>query len=304
MRIALISDLHVSQSAVAPPALARVVTVLAALRPDAVVLGGDMTSGNDGDRAQPALVATWWAALAAALAPLHAAGIPVLPIAGNHDFYSAAHRDGYRAAFSDLAARVPFPLSGTPPLNYSATLGAAHLSFAHVVDQALLPETAAFLRADLASPAARAARVRLVFGHVPLFSAMGHTNPSFRDALGRLLAEGRADLYASGHEHLVWDEVLPTAAGSVRQLIIGTACAGYRYPLRDAIVRDHARGLRCRMPASGRSFALAHAGDGHQAFDHTFALLDLDDSGLHVRPMALNAAGEAVDFYLPDEAQV
>src|SRR5438477_613904 len=76
------------------------------------------------------------------------------------------------------------------------------------------------------------AKLRLTIGHVPVASAIGHTNDGFRRALGGLLAAGGVAAYFCGHEHVSWDEDLDVGGGrTLRQVTVGTAGASYTFPL-------------------------------------------------------------------------
>jgi peptidoglycan hydrolase-like protein with peptidoglycan-binding domain len=293
--IAVLGDVHVTTGGAVPAAFTAVVRAVSALRPRCVVLGGDATSGNPDDGYAIERVRTWWHAFQGALAPFRAAGTPILAIAGNHDFYTKAHQDGYREAWADLQSwAAPLAIAGTPPLSYSCDVDGFHLSLAHVIDQDIAGDVARWLAADLAGAAA--AKARICFGHVPLVSAMGHSSTSFRASFGGLLAAGRATLYLSGHEHLVWDEVLDVPGGKVRQVIVGTPGASYTYPLRPDLVGRYCVGARGTLPGSGAVFTIDPA-TGSQAQQVAFVLLECEDDGtVRVRPMALDKDGSVMDF--------
>jgi Calcineurin-like phosphoesterase/Putative peptidoglycan binding domain len=293
--IAVLGDVHVTTGNAVPPAFIGVVRAVSALRPRCVVLCGDATSGNPDDGFPIERVRTWWHAFRDALAPLRATGTPILPIAGNHDAYTKAHRDGYHEAWADLRAwAAPLSITGAPPLSYACDVDGFHLSLAHVIDQDIASDVARWLAADLAGAAA--AKARICFGHVPLISAMGHSSTSFRASLGSLLAAGRATLYLSGHEHLVWDEMLDVPGGKVRQVIVGTPGASYTYPLRQDLVGRYCRGAHGTLPASGAVFTL-DPNTGYQAQQVAFVLLECGDDGtVRVRPMALDKDGSVMDF--------
>jgi len=257
---AIISDIHVKQSGQVSDAFLAVVQNLGQLAPRFVVMSGDATNGNPGDKADEAAVATWWQAFFAAVAPLGAAGTPLLPIAGNHDYYTDAHRRGYVAAWSQAtssaAAALGVALSGRPPLYYAFVLGGVHFTFLHVVDQTLELEVAEFLRSELAGDAARSAALRLGFGHVPLLSMMGKSNLDFCAELGGILAQGNVAAYFSGHEHLYWDQVLAFGDARLRQIHVGTAGGTYHFPLSQSTYAAHCQGDRGTIPYTGKSFDL------------------------------------------------
>lgn len=91
-----------------------------------------------------------------------------------------------------------------------------HFALAHVVDQAIDRDVADWLTGDLA--AAANARIRLVFGHVPLFSVIRRPARQFVGRFGPILEHGHADFYIAGHEHIAWDETfsLPRATCCAR----------------------------------------------------------------------------------------
>ncbi|HEX4418300.1 MAG TPA: metallophosphoesterase [Kofleriaceae bacterium] len=173
---AVLSDLHLPNPRAAT--VDRTVEGLIALGVRLVIVAGDHTNGSQLVDHRRGRVKAWWASVTEALEPLHAAGIAVLPIAGNHDTYLSWQREGYEQAFADLERwTAPFTLnSGTgrgvarAPYSYSLDVDGVHFALAHVVDQSIDRDVAGWLTDDLA--AAANARLRFVFGHVPLFSVL------------------------------------------------------------------------------------------------------------------------------------
>lgn len=295
-RFAIISDVHVYSTGKVPGSFTTVLAQLAELAPRFVVLGGDATVGNPEDGVPSERVRLWWHSMHDALRPLREAGIPILPIAGNHDYYTPAHRQEYRLAWPQLAAdfaRVAaLSEGGDPPLYYSARVDDVHLSFVHVVDQKIDETVEAWLRRDLA--AAADAALRLVIGHVPLVSMMGHTSESFKQKLGSLLAERQVAAYFSGHEHLVWDQVLTFDSGTVRQIHVGTASGTYHYPLNQATYDATCIGDHGTIPLTQTRFALV-PGTRQQADKVNICMVELDETSFVVRPMSLRE-GRLVPF--------
>lgn len=287
-RFAIVSDIHVFSSGKVPANFTTVVARLAQLAPRFVVVSGDATVGNPADGVPAERVRLWWQSFMEALRPLRAAGIPVLPIAGNHDYYTEAHRDEYRLAWPDLAADfagvAPFVAGGEPPLYYSVRIDGLHLSLAHIVDQYMDPQVEAWLRSDLA--AALDAELRLVIGHIPLVSMMGHSSESFKNQLGSLLGQGLVAAYFSGHEHLVWDQELEFDTGTVRQIHIGTASGTYHYPLNQSTYDAHCRGDHGTIPLTGTRFALI-PGTRQQADKVTLCLVEIDGGAFTVQHLSL-----------------
>ncbi|MGN6105906.1 MAG: metallophosphoesterase family protein [Kofleriaceae bacterium] len=313
---AVLSDIHVPRSGEVPLVVERVIDAVIAERPRFVVITGDFT---DGERWDPAWrlreVPGWWRAARRLVDRIRAAGIPVLPIAGNHDSYLIVHRQDYAATWRDLDA-LAAPLRVTAarqppgaialdaaPFCYSVEVDGVHLTLAHVVSQSLAPEVAAWIARDL--EAARGARLRLVFGHVPLSSVATEPARGFLDRFGRILARGRADLYIAGHEHLAWDEVIALPDGSpLRQVLVGTASAFWRFgptPAARARARcvEHADRARCSMPYDHRPFELRREhGRWFELEPRTFTLFTIDGDRVVERPFAVRADGGVAPFGL------
>jgi predicted phosphodiesterase len=309
---AVLSDLHVPSTS-SRPTVERLVAALVELKPRAVIITGDHTNGSPADGPNRARRKLWWETLTTVLEPLRAAGIPVLPVAGNHDSYLVHQRDGYARTFADLA-RWAAPLEVTSvasndpvasaPFSYSVEIDGVHFSLAHIVSTAMNPQVAAWLADDLAR--SQDDRLRLVFGHVPLSSVVAKT-PSARQMahLGPILEQGHADLYVAGHEHLVWDEDVTLPEGAVlRQILVGCSSGYYNFGPSPASKRRAActRDLRCRMPNGGGLFTL-HKGRKDRLIQHhqnSFTLFTVDRKGVTARPMTIDAEGRVVDFYLEE----
>jgi UDP-2,3-diacylglucosamine pyrophosphatase LpxH len=290
--LAFVSDIHVrASSSLTPERFVSVVQNLAGFGLRFVVMGGDATSGNEGDGHDGARVASWWQSFKEALLPLRDAGVPVLPIAGNHDYYTGAHKQGYAEAWAEVASGdgARFDLRGQPPFSYWFVEGDVFFLFLHVVDQALSQQVEAFAREALATVAAQQARLRLCFGHVPLVSMMGRSNLAFCEQLGRLLAEGGVAAYFSGHEHLFWDQLLPFGELNLRQIHVGTASGAYHFPLSQSVYAAHCQGDRGTLPNGGLTFELI-PGTRQQKDEVTLALIDIhldEGPGYSVKPLTL-----------------
>ncbi|TMQ19294.1 MAG: hypothetical protein E6J90_18465 [Deltaproteobacteria bacterium] len=261
---AVLSDLHLPNPRAAT--VDRTIEGLIALGVRLVIVTGDHTNGSDRVDHRRGRVKAWWARVTDALEPLHDAGIAVLPIAGNHDTYLSWQHEGYQQAFADLERwAAPFKLNaGTglgearTPYSYSLDVDGVHFALAHVVDQAIDRDVADWLTDDLA--AAANARLRFVFGHVPLFSVIRRPARQFVDRFGPILDHGHADFYVAGHEHVTWDETFSLPSGdSLRQVTVGCASGFYVFsPSKAAQRRAACEGhgehgtLSCTMPNGGR----------------------------------------------------
>jgi len=317
---AVLSDLHLPNPRTA--VIDREVAALIAMGVRFVVVTGDHTNGSAGVDHRRGRVTGWWAAVTDALAPFRDAGIPVLPIAGNHDTYLAWQRDGFESAFGDLG-RWAAPLEVHPaagrgfaraPYSYSVDVDGVHLALANIVDQSVDRDVATWLADDLATAAD--ARVRIVFGHVPLFSVVRRPARGFVDQLGGILARGNVDLYVAGHEHVTWDETFAVGAGaSLRQVTVGCASGFYVFAPSKA-ARDRAacepsgpRGrVSCTMPNGGRFELVRDRSQRmieHDTASFTVFTVTGDDQtpragAGHVRvvPMTIDDDGQARAFYL------
>ena len=308
---AVLSDLHLPnpRSAV----IAREVDALIAMHVRFVIVTGDHTNGAAIVDHRRARVDAWWASVTSALAPLREAGISVLPIAGNHDTYLAWQREGYERAFADLD-RWAAPLQIHPatghgfaraPYSYSVDVDGIHLALANIVDQSVDRDVATWLTSDL--DAASNARVRMVFGHVPLVSVVAHPARHFIDQLGAILARGNVDFYVAGHEHVTWDETFAVGAGELlRQVTVGCASGFYVFaPSKAARARAgcqpsgaHGR-LTCAMPDGG-PFELVRD-RSQRLIEHdsaSFTVFTVTGDDVQVAPMTVDDDGHARAFYL------
>ena len=159
---------------------------------------------------------------------------------------------------------------------------------------------------------ARPAGLRLVFGHVPMSSVIAQPNASFVKTFGALLEAGRASAYIAGHEHIVWDEDVALPGGArLRQVLVGCTSGFYNWSpsadsrRRAACAPESAAAfpLRCKMPNGRGEFLLApnkaNAGRVIQHHLNSFTLITVDGGRItDVRPMTVDAQGQALPFYL------
>jgi predicted phosphodiesterase len=312
--IAVLSDIHIPVDGSVPIKLRQVVAAVIASRPRLVVVTGDFTDGNPRDPTGRLVRAPqWWRGTRQGLEPFRAAGIPVLPAAGNHDSYLLPHRIAYAAAWSDLDRwAAPLAIWGhrqppqgialdAAPFSYSVDVDGVHLMITHIVDAALDPAVTRWIAGELA--AARGARLRLVFGHVPLSSIVTEPRRAFIAQLGGILTAGHADLYVAGHEHLVWDDDVALAGGaSLRQLLVGTASAPWQFgpsaeARRRAQCRDLDARMRCLMPHGGAPFELRRERERWiEPEPYTFTLITIYGRAIIARAFAVDDRGQAVPF--------
>lgn len=303
-KFAVVSDIHVYPDGRVAPAFDRLVRELVALQPRFVVIDGDSTNGNTDDTYGLETCQGWWRSLRKSLEPFREAGIPVLPVAGNHDFYRKPHRQAYLAAWKDLAAEIgTLRLEGAPPRYYSVTVDGVYLALLHLVSHSVPAEVRSWLAAQ--GPAAEKAALRLAFGHVPMFSVMGTTVASYERDLGALLSGMGFHALIAGHEHLVWDESRSYGGKPLRQFTVGTASATYTFPLSGQTHEAHCDAGRsvCRLPGSGRTFRLK-PGTRQQELRQTFAMVEIlpgPRGGIlsEIHALALDGDGKAIPFSTP-----
>lgn len=304
-KFAVISDIHIGEAGPGRENgifLKRLVSRLIAEQPDFVILAGDLTRGNPDDKATAEKVRGWWLNVESAVKPLQAAGIPVFPIPGNHDYYTPVHRQAYREAWKDFAVYFSsYTLRGAPPIYFSFDHKNVHFTPLTVVDQYIPPEEEAWLKKDL--EAAQGASLRFVFGHVPMDSALlGKPSAYFRAQMSAILAAGRAAAYVSGHEHLNWDQAKVVKGRPVRQIIVGSAMdEPYNYPVRRALTAAWCRTCdgECMMPYNKEHFA-TDPRTRLQKISQTFFIFEIDPAlkgGFSATPYTLDAAGQLAPFY-------
>lgn len=181
-------------------------------RPDFVCFVGDLIWGLTRDHRPnadaAALRAEWDRALGAEMKPLADLGVPVYPIAGNHDTFNAASEQVWREVFPGLPSNGP---PGQEGLSYFVRRGDLLIIGLNVYATAMgAPSTVFGGRVDyrwvdrvLTEQAD--ARHRLVMGHTPVFSVNGYTarhwcmSPEFGGPFWDVLVKHRVTAYLTSH---------------------------------------------------------------------------------------------------------
>ncbi len=240
-RLVAISDLNGSYGSTGYiPQVGRAVALIPALKPDLVLCGGDMVAGQKLGLSASQLAAMWAAFGQQVLAPLRAAGLPFAFALGNHD--ASGSRSGGAYTFGldrQQAERFWGPRRHQLGLQF---LDASRFPFAYSLLQddlfllvwdasaaAVPAEQIAWAERALASPAAQAARMRLVLGHLPLQAiAQGREQPGEvlqgAAALQGLMERQRVQAYISGHHHAFF----PGRSGGLDLLALGALGSGPR----------------------------------------------------------------------------
>lgn len=295
LTFAVLSDLHLPN----PKAeTAKVIAAVVAAHPRFVAIVGDFTNGSDKrDNADPKA----WEAVDTALAPIRAAHIPILPVAGNHDSYFAHQRALYAKEFADLSSwTAPLVPHGgdkgfaAAPFSYSVDLDGVHVAMIHLTGGHVDPAVQQWLRDDLAAAHGK----KLVLGHVPMISINGARKPN--EQLASIIPG--VDALIMGHEHLVWDEDVPLGKATIHEIVVGCGSGFYNYsPSPDSRKRAHCKPVkdsipheRCEMPHGGGAFELKK-GRKDRMLEHALATYTLITVGDTVEATPMTADGP---FYL------
>jgi hypothetical protein len=279
------------------------------------MITGDFTYGQESDSFEvQGRAGSWWRVVRKVLAPIREAGIPVLPVAGNHDTDLLVYQKAYARAWRDLESWAsPLPIHGAPqpafrvafgavPFTYATDVDGVHLTFAHVVGERIDPAVQQFIARDLA--AASDASLRLLAAHVPVVAIGTEPRREFEPDFARLLAAGHVDVYLAGHEHLCWDEVVQLpGGGELRQIVAGSVSAQWRFGpntsarRRAGCKREGWGRMRCRMPEGSVPFELVRDGERWlQADTHTFTLVTVDGTAVTTRVLVVDRGGGVTPF--------
>lgn len=227
LRIAVVSDLNsrYGSTTYAPAVHAAAEALVDRIKPDVVLITGDMVAGQKAGVDAPAM---WQAFHAAVTEPLVAAGIPLAPAPGNHDAAPgfAKERAEYVAQWSepDRVPAVTFLDRSHYPLYYSFEVRGVF--FAALDATAVGPlrrGQRAWLDAQLSGTAAEA---KIVFGHLPNHPFSVHRETEILDdpELEAILARHAVDAYVSGHHHAYY----PGALDGVRHVAMPCLGSGAR----------------------------------------------------------------------------
>lgn len=208
VRIAVISDLNGSYGSTEyGPAVSAAIADIVARRPDVVLCTGDMVAGQRSDpRFTVTELAAMWAAFRRVVVdPVRVAGIPFLPVAGNHDASAypgfEAERGAYAAAMAPLQPDIAFAAAADYPFRWAAEVrGVLIVGLDVTVPGPLDAGQAEWLRGVLAGHVGMRS---IVMGHLPLqpVSRGRETEVIGDPAFQTLLATGGVRAYLSGHHH-------------------------------------------------------------------------------------------------------
>jgi len=238
----------------------RIATAVASEKPDVVLVPGDLVLGKSHSCGFATSFETQLATWREAMKPVYGAGIPVLPVRGNHEYQSKdrilldpckplapnpAALAAYLAVFGkDVPQNGPDGQKGATfayPHKNALIIGLDELFDLYSYDRAWLD---AMLKAN--------PRQHLfVFGHYPAFGVLHRDNlscnSSSRDALWNTIGAHNGRMYFCGHDHL-YDrgEVMDADGNSVQQVLVGNGGApfyNYSGGYADKRVKPHKRVL-------------------------------------------------------------
>ncbi|MBW4658104.1 MAG: metallophosphoesterase [Drouetiella hepatica Uher 2000/2452] len=242
VRIVVISDLNSQYGSTdyeveVDNAIARIPS----WQPDLVLCGGDMVAGQQPSLTRSEIEAMWAAFDQHVSAPLRTAKIPYGFTLGNHDASSAQAINGglLFGAERDLANDYWNQPQHDPGLNF---VDRAKFPFYYTFQQkdiffliwdassAQIPaDQLAWAEQSLSSPAAKAAKLRIVVGHLPLYGiTVGRADPGEylenAEGLRSLLERHQVHTYVSGHDHAYY----PGHKGQLELLHCGILGSGVR----------------------------------------------------------------------------
>ena len=283
-RIAVISDGNGPYGAIqqAEGVEAAVRALVERIRPDLVVHNGDLVAGQKRGIGRDRLRAMWEEYLRVVARPLRAAGIPLVPVPGNHDA-SPSGRLPDREVFREIWTRpenrppVDFVDDAGYPLRYAFRAGGALFAVLDAPTGRTGADDPAWLARVLGGGGDPPEKTRLVFAHVPPWqpTAKAYGTLSRWPALAAVLRERAVDLLLTGHYELFF----PTRLDGVEVVLDGTLAAAC------APLADGRPGCRCR-PLAGTTLCQGMS----------FVVLDLQDGAL-VRRFAVH--GPDFDRLLP-----
>ena len=232
--IGLISDLNSSYGSTSYiPQVEQGLRQLLARRPALVACAGDMVAGQKHGLSATQLDAMWESFARTVLTPVRRAGVPFLPSLGNHDGSPgfAADREAARRFWTPrrLALGLQFVDAADFPFHYTVLQNEVFWLVWDASSSRIPAGQLSWARRQLASPAARRARLRLVMGHLPLHGiSQGRDRPGEvldqAATVQQLLQAARVQAYISGHQH-AW---YPARRGPLDLIQLGALGSGPR----------------------------------------------------------------------------
>lgn len=206
LRLVLLSDFNGSYgSTTYPPALQKTVQcILNDWKPDLVISAGDLIAGQQASLSAKQVQAMWHSFEQNVNAPLRNAGIPFAFTLGNHDASLPSDRVQAASYWKAHAPELQYADKTGFPFTYSFTVQNIFVAVLDASGPNVDAVQRRWLTAQLATPAARSAKFRLVMGHLPLAGVSQGKNrlgEVIRDAasLRQVMQQGNVTAYLHGH---------------------------------------------------------------------------------------------------------
>jgi hypothetical protein len=241
-RIVAISDLNSQYGSTDyEPEVDKAISLIPFWAPNLVLCGGDMIAGQDASLPRAQVEAMWSAFDQHVAAPLRNANIPYGFTLGNHDASRALASDGtllYQQD-RDIAAAywnnpshdpgVEFVDRAGFPFYYTFQQNGVFFLIWDASSATVPAEQLAWAEQALESEAAKAAKLRIAVGHLPLYAvAVGRDRPgeylSEAEELRALMERHNVHTYVSGHNHAYY----PGHRGQLELLYSGLLGSGAR----------------------------------------------------------------------------
>lgn len=229
-------------------------------RDPAVILGmGDYIDGEKSSLSDSTYTRMWSVFTKKVSSLMDTAHVPFAPTPGNHDAYYAQERKIYSQHWKKNTPNVQYVDDSNYPFYYSfmrEDVFFVSLDDANYAKLKNRTEQLTWLKKQLASDAAKKARARVVYGHIPLYSVVSSkansstvyqngvlsgerkTNGSF--TLEAILLESNVDLVLFGHSHGFYSGHYTYADGK-KLRVVSLPCAGgsQRYLVGTSIKTPH-----------------------------------------------------------------
>ena len=201
-------------------------------RPDLVICGGDMVAGMG--VSDTATLQKMWAGFDKHIvSPLRKNKLPFAFTIGNHDGLRSypAEREALSEYWTDPAHQtgLEFLDQSHFPHFYSFRSGNTFFISWDASSSEITEENLAWVNAQLESKGAKNAKMRMVIGHLPIYSVAQERDSKGNvlenaDALRKLLEKHNVKVYISGHQHAYY----PGKRGGLQLLNCGAAGSGPR----------------------------------------------------------------------------
>ena len=234
LKIAVISDLNSSYGSITyNEEVSAVIKDLAVIKPDIILCGGDMVAGQKASLTEQNIKDMWNGFKQTVLIPVQQLNIPFGFTLGNHDASPSYHTD--RALAKQFwvnnadATNLNFIDSSHYPFYFSYIQNNVFFMSWDAAGAKIPDEVYKWMKIQLNSKTARAAGLRILLGHLPLYPVVEHKNKpgevnANTDSALSFFKDYGIDLYISGHQHAYY----PAIKDGIRLLNAGCIGDGER----------------------------------------------------------------------------